>query len=225
MPADYLSKIFGTSPVKPLQEHMDVVTMCVGELVMFFEAVVDDDWQRAERLQESVSKLENRADDLKHNLRLNLPHSLFMPVARGDILSLLTTQDNIANKAKDIAGLMTGRHMGIPPTLSEPLLTLVRRCHDATVQANTTVNELDELFETGFRGAEVNVVKAMIEELDRIEGDTDRLQVELRRELFKIEKELPPIDVMFGYKIIEWVGDLADQAQRVGSRLQLLLAR
>ncbi|HBP75141.1 MAG TPA: phosphate transport regulator, partial [Alcanivorax sp.] len=37
--------------------------------------------------------------------------------------------------------------------------------------------------------------------------------------------ELPPVDVIFLYKIIEWIGDLADRAQKVGGRLQLLLAR
>jgi hypothetical protein len=30
---------------------------------------------------------------------------------------------------------------------------------------------------------------------------------------------------MFLYKVINWIGDLADRAQQVGARLQLLLAR
>jgi hypothetical protein len=51
------------------------------------------------------------------------------------------------------------------------------------------------------------------------------LQIQVRRQLFAIELELNPIDVMFLYKIIEWVGDLADLAERVGSRLELMLAR
>jgi len=225
MPADYLSKIFGTSPVKPLQEHMARATESVGQLVQYIDAVTVDDWETADALQQTIGTLENAADDQKHALRMNLPHSMFMPVARNDLLELLTTQDRIANKAKDIAGLMTGRRMQIPPSMTEGMRTFVRRCHDATVQADRTVNELDELFETGFRGAEVSLVKSMIEELNQIESDTDTLQVALRAELFKLERELPPVDVMFLYKIIEWVGDLADLAQRVGSRLQLLLAR
>jgi uncharacterized protein Yka (UPF0111/DUF47 family) len=51
------------------------------------------------------------------------------------------------------------------------------------------------------------------------------LQVALRAELFKLERDLFPVDVMFMYKVIEWIGDLADQAQRVGSRLHRVLAR
>lgn len=225
MPTDYLSQIFGTSPVKPLQEHMARATESVAQLVEFIDAVAEDDWSRADSLQSNIGRLENTADDQKRALRLKLPHSLFLPVARHDLLELLATQDKIANKAKDIAGLMTGRHMAVPPTMADGFREFVRRCHDATVQADKVVNELDELFETGFRGAEVSNVSSMIDELDRIESDTDTIQVELRAALFKLERDMPPVDVMFLYKIIEWIGDLADLAQRVGSRLQLLLAR
>ena len=46
-----------------------------------------------------------------------------------------------------------------------------------------------------------------------------------RKILFRLEKDLPPVDVIFLYKIIDWIGDLADRASRVGGYLQLLLAR
>ena len=65
----------------------------------------------------------------------------------------------------------------------------------------------------------------MLKKLDKIESETDKLQIKTRSTLFKIEKDLPPVDVMFLYKIIEWVGELADLSQRVGSRLQMMLAR
>ena len=86
------------------------------------------------------------------------------------------------------------------------------------------INELDDLLETGFKGREVKLVEDMIERLDSIEDDTDRLQISLRRSLLSIEKNLNPVDVMFLYSIIEWVGELADISERVGSRLELMLA-
>lgn len=221
----FLSGVFGRSPVRPLQQHMRKVVACVNELIEFFEATVANDWGRAAQARENVSRLENEADAMKTDVRLHLPNTLFMPVARADILDLVTVQDKVANKAKDITGLMTGRKMQIPEPLGKPVLAFVQRAVDAARQAETTVNELDELFETGFRGAEVEVVESMIKELDRIEKDTDRMQIDIRAQLFKMEKDLPPVDVMFLYKIIDWIGDLADQSQRVGSRLHLLLAR
>jgi hypothetical protein len=87
------------------------------------------------------------------------------------------------------------------------------------------MNELDELLETGFGGREATLVESMVEELEAIERDTDRMQIEVRRALYALEKELPPVDVMFLYKIIDWVGDVADRAERVGNRLEQLLAR
>jgi uncharacterized protein Yka (UPF0111/DUF47 family) len=41
----------------------------------------------------------------------------------------------------------------------------------------------------------------------------------------KIEQDLPPVDVIFYYKIIESIGDVADISQRIGSRVELLLAK
>jgi uncharacterized protein Yka (UPF0111/DUF47 family) len=64
----------------------------------------------------------------------------------------------------------------------------------------------------------------MIEKLDRIETDTDDQQAALRWALFKIESELEPVNVMFLYRVIELTGEIADMAERVGRRLELLLS-
>lgn len=222
---NYIYRLFGRSPVKPLQEHMGKVLVCVKELIPFFEAINSGDDIAANKLQKEISRLEKEADKLKKDLRLHLPTGLLMPVSRTDLLDILRLQDQIANIAKDIAGIMTGRKMTFPERMGPLFLEYLQRCVDAADQANTTVNELDELVETGFSGSEVELVKSMIKKLDDIEAETDKLQIKIRATLFKIEKDLPPVDVMFLYRIIEWIGDLADQSQRVGSRLHIMLAR
>ncbi len=45
------------------------------------------------------------------------------------------------------------------------------------------------------------------------------------RELFRLESELSPVTVMLWYQIIDWIGDVADNAEKVGNRLRLLIAR
>lgn len=220
-----ISSLFGSSPIRPLQQQMAAVVACVRELHPFVEAVLAGDWGSARAQQVKISQLERDADKLKRELRLQLPNSLFMPVSRRDILEVLTAQDKIANRAKDIAGLVTGRQMVIPEPIAGGFLAYLDRCIDAALQAQAAINELDELVETGFRGGEVELVQSMIRKLDEIESDTDKIQVRVRAELFKREAELPPVDVMFMYRVIDWIGDLADLAQRVGSRLELMLAR
>lgn len=217
--------MFGRSPIKPLEEHMRVVLQCARNLIPFYEAVMAQDFDAMCRERDNIASLENEADHLKQDLRLHLPKSLFLPVPRGDILQILTMQDRIANKAKDIAGLMVGRKMTVPQEIAAPLMQLITRSVDAASQAESAINELDQLLESSFRGNEVTIVENMIIELDRIEHDTDEMQIEVRQLLFSIESELPPVDVMFLYQIIMWAGDLADCAQAVGRQLQLLLAR
>lgn len=217
--------MFGRSPIGSLEEHMAKVHACAEALLPFFEAVLAEDWGRAEQLQTHISHLEHQADELKKDLRLHLPKSLFLPVPRSDLLELLTIQDLVANKAKDIAGLMLGRKMTIPPSLAVQITHYLQRSIDASAQAERAIDELDDLLETGFQGSEVKLVEGMIHELDRIEHDTDEMQIKIRRALFALENDLPPVHIMFLYKIIEWIGDLADRAQQVGERMQLLLAR
>ncbi len=221
----YISRMFGRSPVSPLQKHMAKVHSCVTEIVPFFEAVIAEDWEQVEIIQGRISDLEQKADVLKKALRLQLPKGIMLPVSRRDLLEVLTMQDRIANKTKDIAGLILGRKMVLPKVVANDYLAFVGCCVDAVVQARRAINELDELVETGFRGNEVTLVESIITELDEIEGESDRMQREIRARLFKIETELPAVEVVFLYKIIEWTGDLGDLAQRVGSRLQLMLAR
>jgi predicted phosphate transport protein (TIGR00153 family) len=103
--------------------------------------------------------------------------------------------------------------------------TYVRRVVDACEQALKTMNVFEETLETGFGNLEVRLMTELIEELEAIEHDTDRIQIEVRRNLFRIEKTLHAVDVMFMYTIIEWIGDVADRAERIGNRLEQLLAR
>jgi predicted phosphate transport protein (TIGR00153 family) len=217
--------LFAASPMKPMQTHMQKVQEGVLMLPAFFEAVFAQNWDEMLKLQMAIRDIENEADDLKKALRLNLPSGLFMPVSRIDLLRLLTAQDKIVNKAKDIAGLVTGRKMSFPIEMRDDLIAYLARSIDAAKQADVAIRQLDELLETGFKGKEAAIVRKMITKLDQIENDVDMLQIEIRRELFQLEDNLPPVDVMFFYKVIDWIGELADQSQRVGARLEQLLAR
>jgi len=208
-----------------MQEHMGIVDECVHQLTPFFKAVLKEDHAQVKEVYKHISKLENKADALKKKLRLQMPRGLFMPVARRDLLELLLVQDKAANQAKDISGLITGRKMVFPAALAKLLPAYVKRCEDACKQARKVINELDELVETGFAGREIRLVASIINELDAIEKDTDKLQIKIRAALMKIEKDLPPVDVMFYYRVIEGIGDVADIAQRIGSRVELLLAK
>ncbi|GAA0204699.1 TIGR00153 family protein [Kangiella japonica] len=223
--ANSILDMFASSPIRPMQDHMSKVHQAAKQLVPFFEAALAKDWQEAEKIKDEIRQLENDADDLKHGLRMQLPKGLFLPVARTDLLSLLSKQDKIANIARDISGLVFARKMEFPENIHSDLLGLVKRSIDASKQAFKAINELDELLATGFRGREADLVEELVSQLDVIENDTDELQRALLFKIFEQEEELPPVAVMFMYKVIRQVGDLADSAQSVGSRFEMTVAR
>jgi len=225
MSGSYFSAIFGKSPVRPLQEHMEKILSCVSELAPFTKAVLAGKQEAIATHHKNIIAIENEADELKKELRLRLPSTLFMPIDRRDVLEVLTMQDMVAGSARDVAGLIVGREMKIPKSMAKTYKKLIKRCIDASKQAYVAICELDELIETGFGRVERKRVGRLLIKLDVIEQHTDDLQVQLRSELFSLESDLQPVDVMFLYKVIENTGTIADRAQRVGSRLQLMLAR
>ncbi|KAA0874519.1 TIGR00153 family protein [Nitrincola tapanii] len=218
-------QMFARSPFKPMQEHVVKAQEAAAQLPDFMQALIAGDWEEAAECQRRIALLEGEADEMKRAIRQNLPGNLFLPVPRNDLLELLRMQDRIANRSKDIAGLMLGRKMEIPATIRDELVEFLDCAVKTTEQAVVAMNELDELLATGFRGREVQLVEKLIDELDRLEHDTDERERRLRNSLFQVERELYPIDVIFLYRIIDWIGDLANRAQQVGSRLQMLLAR
>ncbi len=217
--------LFGKSPISPLQQHMTRVHLCIGELNGFMVAIHAQDWEKAEEIKLTIGTIEREADDLKKKLRLSLPSTFMMPFSRRDLLDLLLMQDSIANIAKDVSGLMISRKMTLPDEIFEDIIELTEVCIKTSATALKAVNELDELLETAFGSRERKVVNNIIEKINELESESDKIQHTIRAKLFPLESDLPPVDVIFYYRAVEWLGELADAAQKVGSRLEVLLAK
>lgn len=220
-----LGNLFGRSPIGPIQDHMKAADQAAQLLCAFIKATIDDKWAKADKTYIKILAAEREADQLKGTIRQNLPKSLFLPVPRSDLLELVSIQDHVANRAKDVAGIITGRHMQFPEKMHKGMLEFVETCAAASNQALLSIQRLDELLEVGFSGREVKLVEVMLKELNKLEGKTDKQAIALRLKLFKLESKLPPVDVMFYYEIIGLIGGVADAAESVGDRLQILIAR
>lgn len=214
--------VFAKSPITLLRKHMATVYSCTHDLIEFVDCCKRSDFITAEKLYNQISDAERKADRIKHELRTHLPRCIFLPVRRTDVLDLLATQDVLANKTKDIAGIMLGRQMQIPQEILDDFSHFIEVNVSTCAKTQTTIDQLEELLESGFRGKETELVESMVKEIDEFESNSDRLQVKLRASLFAIEHNLSPINVIFLYKIIQWVGEIANAAQSVAHRLLLL---
>jgi predicted phosphate transport protein (TIGR00153 family) len=218
-----IGNLFGTSPIRPMQEHVRAAVACARAVLPMFEDMAAGNLDQLPRHREEIDRLEHEADRIKHEIRSNLPRRLMLAVERRDLLDILDCQDSIADRAQDVAGLADQRTMSIPSGLEELVLELVKRTIAACEKAQSIIEELDELVETGFAGREVAVVEGKITELSMIESETDHLAERVQRGLFEREEELG-IGTVFWFHMVNWIAAMADQAERVGNRLRLLIA-
>ena len=222
---DNITSLFGKSPITPLQKHMKQVHSCLKDFNAFAKAADAQDWEKAETVCISINNKEEKADKLKKKLRMNLPSTFMMPFSRRDLLDVLLIQDSIANITKDLAGLMMTRHMVFPEEIAGDFIKLTGLCIKTSGAALVAINELDELLETAFSNRQRKIVSKMIKTVNELEHETDDAQNDIRNKLFALESDLPPVDVMFYYRAIEWLGETADAAQKVGSRFEVMLTK
>jgi predicted phosphate transport protein (TIGR00153 family) len=218
-----IGNLFGHSPIRPMQQHMRASLACARAVGPFIEAMVAGDLESMRQQRTEIVKLEHEADEIKHEIRRHLPKRLLMAIERRDMLEILDAQDSIADVAQDIADLAVLRSMVPPESLRQPLQDLVARVIVACEQCDSVVNELDELVETGFGPHESSRVEGMVTRLGDLESETDQLAEVAQGALFALEDELG-VGAYFWYLLINWIGDMADHAERVGNRLRLLIA-
>ena len=220
-----IGMLFGKSPFGPLQEHMVVVKECVDLIIPFFESVIKKDKSSVQAIAENIFSLEDKADDIKNDLRDHLPRTLFMPVDRSNLLEILDVQDSIADTAQDISTLFTLRPIAIPDAvindLREFVDSSVKVCHMA---AEISVR-FDKLLDSSFLGTEAESVLGMIKELNILERENDKAGLKLAKQIFSIEKDLQPVDVFLWFKLNGLIGDLADYAQKMANRMRLVIAK
>ena len=213
------------SPFKPVQEHMRVVSRCVAEMQPLFDAIIKKDQEQINALAEKIGELESEADQIKNEFRLHMPKRVLFAVARRDLLALIQQQDIIADTAEKIGQIATQRVMEVPDSIQEPLFNLVQCTTDICSQAAAMIEQLDELLAVGFGGKQSDLVSEMIADVKRSEHNIDDLIMDLNRTLFSIEDQLNPVSVMFWYKLIDLIGEISNQAENMGDRLMLFIAR
>jgi uncharacterized protein len=221
----HLSGLLRGSPFKPIQEHMRMVFSCVCLIPPLFDAVYREDNAQVFEFATQIKELETEADKLKSTFRLNMPKSLFLPVDRKDLLSLIGDQDKIADTAEDIGKTFLFREMVVPEQLKPLLDELLEGTIEIAAAAKEMIEQLDELLEVGFSGRELDKVAKMIAGVRRSEHNIDGIMHRIKKKLFSLEKDLDAVSVMFWYQIIDLLGLISDQSENLADRLLLFLSK
>ena len=218
-----ISKLFGKSPFEPLYQHMMKVKGCVDLVRPLMDAFLKGEDKKLKEMAAKIFKAEHEADLVKKDIRNNLPKSIFLPVARGDLLSFLKEQDKIADSAEDLAVLLTMRKTKVPEEFKDELKIFVERVLDTYEVAMIISSEIKTLAETSFGGVEAHKVMDLVEQLKVKEWEADKAQMEAAKKMFSIEKKLDPVSVMMWMHIFNELGTLANHAENAGDRMRMML--
>lgn len=218
-----ISKLFGKSPFEPLYQHMLKVKECVDLVRPLMDAFLNEEDKKVEGFAKKIFKAEHEADLVKKELRNQLPKSIFLPVARGDLLRFLKEQDHIADSAEDLAVLVTLRKTRVPEELKEELKDFVDKVLVTYEMAMRVSSEIKLLAETSFSGTEAHKVTQLIEELKVDEWEADKAQMIAAKKLFSIEEKLDPITLLMLMNIFKELGILANHAENAGDQMRMML--
>lgn len=220
MKQNTISRLFGQSPFPMLKEHMVKVKLCLDMVRPMMEAFTEYEGTREKEFARQIMRLEHDADIIKNSIRDQLPKSIFLPVDRRDLLTLLTAQDAIADVCEDLGVLITLRVTKVPPSLREGLFAYLDKALQASYLAVQIIEELDSMLESSFGGREAEKVIGMIDQVSLFEWEADKMQYKLGQQLFELENQVSPVDIMMWFEIFKMIGNLANTSEAMAKQLR-----
>jgi len=170
-----------------------------------------------------VAKLESQADWLKRNLRNHLPRGLLMPVDKFVLLDCLREQDNVVDSVEEALYWLSFKpEGGIPEGLTADFLHLV----DAVIPAIEKLSDMADQAIVYFKSStEKNrdKLKSIIGDIHQAEKEADHLEHELKKQAFAVVKD--PVDIFHVVRLVEIIGNIADDAQNASDRMRTMIAR
>lgn len=218
-----IASLFGRSPFVPLQSHMRKVSECIDGVGELFQVFVSEDHDSIGEIARRISKTEHEADLVKHDIRNNMPRGLFLPVDRSNLLEILSTQDEIADTAENIGVLCNLKKLPVPDTLKDLFLDFCSKTTECFHLSRRVIEELDELLESGFGGAEAEKVRELVHDVALKEHEVDLCQRELLRVVFDSEDVLSYTEFHLWLRILSEIATISDLSENLADKVRTTL--
>jgi predicted phosphate transport protein (TIGR00153 family) len=147
-----LLNLFGESPFGALEAHGEKVHQCVGRLRDVFAVVQAGDQARLMSLADRMCQLETEADGIRNQLHETLTERKLLPIRNEELFRILEHQDSMADRAEDVACLLTYRDMTLAAPSMAQVLDYVEKVLNNCVLAQGITSRLDLLVEASFTG-------------------------------------------------------------------------
>ena len=65
----WIDKLVSRSPIKPMQQHMNVAVLCAREILPLLDAMAAGELDAIRDRRAEIDRLEHEADEIKHEIR------------------------------------------------------------------------------------------------------------------------------------------------------------
>jgi predicted phosphate transport protein (TIGR00153 family) len=213
-------QLFAKSPLGPMEKHMSKVKECVDKVPEMFAALYENNHERVKEIAKEIWTLEHEADQIKTEIRDNIPRNIMLPMDKKDFLSLLSAQDNIADIAEDIGYILTIRKTTVPDELKPELNIFLESVLKVVDLAMEIVAELGNLEASSFGGHEAKEVLKMVDVLGLAEWESDKRQYKLSQKLFELEDKESPVSIFMWTHIIITLAKIANGSEKLGKMIR-----
>jgi predicted phosphate transport protein (TIGR00153 family) len=188
-----------------------------------FAALKAGDQTRLRTLADRICQLETDADRIRNHLHEMLASKVLLPMRKEDLFAILEQQDSMADRAEDIACMLTYRDMSLPDALMALVLDYVGEVLKNCELAGGIISRLDLLVESSFKGRDALTVSNLITELAEREDAVKPTQVDVTRRLLAAEPPIPAVEAVLWVKIMALLAELSKCADRVGNGIRMTL--
>jgi predicted phosphate transport protein (TIGR00153 family) len=207
-----MDKIFGRTRL--LESQIDEYLNNTSQVgLLFLEAIKDYLEGRADEFEsrrQQVGELENRADELRHEVERMLYVETLIPESRGDVLGILEHTDEVINAAKVTLARFSTERPDIPDELDCEFLELAD-------YGNRAVQELVMGIRAFFH---TSAVTDYVHKVAFWEREADTVAERLRRRIFDADSVELACKIHRG-SFVRHIDTVADEAEDVSERLSI----
>ncbi len=193
-----------------IDEFLDTISQ--GSLIFRkgIKAYLDGRVEEFEGVIGEMTRMENRADELRHDVEKQMYLHSLIPENRGDVLGLLENMDNVINGEKKTLLQFEVERPAIPAELAPDYLALA----DVSLGAAEEIVTAVRAFFLDF-----NMVKNYLHKVYYYEKEADRAGDRLKRRIFSSDLDLSR-KIHLRYFALH-VETISDYAENVADRLAI----
>ncbi len=199
-----------------LENEINEYLSTVNKSILIFKRdlgnYVKKNFEEFEKSKNEILKLENEADDYQKDIKYKLYKYMLIPEARGDVLTLLESIDNIVDKTKKILTQLSIERPEIPVFLEKDFLEMIDKTYEAV---DALIRSIRTYFE------QLSLVNDNVNKVHFYEHEVDKIEERLNRIIFSADKIENLCEKVHLRYFVEKIASLSDEAEDICEKVSV----